>query len=300
MGVPVPFTVKAMNWDNQSPAAGATVSYSVTLGSAALGCGQSVCSATTAGDGTATVMVSATSTSLAQITASLTNGASIAAEFTGQSSPSISAITPNLYLAIGGTSQWNPQGLVLNNGIPAGGQAVNWVAMANGATPAATASVSAADGIVTQAVLAGPLNEGDVVPVNACLAGGSACAQFNVVAVHTQTAQLVAESGTIQTIAATASFSPVILEVTDAIGHPMAGAAVTFYETIDAWTPPCPAQGACPPAPVLEQASPQVISGADGTVTLMPLSIAGEPARLLVTAVAGGSATLTFELDKHP
>jgi hypothetical protein len=43
-----------------------------------------------------------------------------------------------------------------------------------------------------------------------------------------------------------------------------------------------------------------VISGADGTVTLMPLSIAGEPARLLVTAVAGGSATLNFELDTHP
>ena len=63
MGVPVPFTVKAMNWDNQSPAAGVSVSYSVTLGSAALGCGQSVCSATTAGDGTATVMVSATSRS---------------------------------------------------------------------------------------------------------------------------------------------------------------------------------------------------------------------------------------------
>ena len=300
MGVPVPFTVKAMNWDNQSPAAGASVSYSVTLGSAALGCGQSVCSATTAGDGTATVMVSATSTGLAQVTASLTNGASIAAEFTGLSSPSISAITPNLYLAIGGTSQWNPQGLVLNNGIPAGGQAVNWVPMANGVIPAATASVSAADGIVTQAITAGPLNEGDVVPVNACLAGGSGCAQFNVVAVHTQTAQLVAESGTIQTIAATASFSPVVLEVTDAIGHPMAGAAVTFYETLDAWTPRCPAQGACPPAPVIGQASSQVISGADGTVTLMPLTIAGEPSRLFVTAVAGDSATLNFELDKHP
>ena len=300
MGVPVPFTVKAMNWDNQSPAAGVSVSYSVTLGSAALGCGQSVCIATTAGDGTATVMVSATSTGLAQVRASLSNGASIAAEFTGQSSPSISAITPNLYLAIGGTAEWNPQGLVLNNGIPAGGLAVNWVPMANGVTPAATASVSGADGIVMQSVMAGPLNEGDVVPVNACLAGGSACAHFNVVAVHTQTAQLVAESGTIQTIAATASFSPVVLEATDAIGHPMAGAAVTFYETLDAWTPRCPAQGACPPAPVLGQASSQVISGSDGTVTLMPLSIAAEPSRLLVTAVAGGSATLNFELDKHP
>jgi hypothetical protein len=245
-------------------------------------------------------MVSATSTVLAQVTASLTNGASIAAEFIGQASPSISAITPNLYLAIGGTSQWNPQGLVLNNGVPAGGQAVNWAPRASGVTASATSSVSAADGIVTQKIMAGPLNEGDVVPVNACLAGGSSCAQFNVFAVHTQTAQLLAESGTSQTIAAAENFAPVVLEVTDAIGHPMAGASVTFYETLDAWTPRCPAHGRCPPAPVLEQGSSQVISGADGTVTLTPLSIAEEPSRLFVTAVAGGWATVNFELDKHP
>jgi len=44
----------------------------------------------------------------------------------------------------------------------------------------------------------------------------------------------------------------------------------------------------------------QVISGADGTVTLTPLSIAREPSRLYVTAVTGESSTLEFELDKHP
>jgi hypothetical protein len=300
MGVPIPFTVKSMNWDNRTPAAGVSVSYSVTQGIAAMGCGQSVCTATTAGDGTATVMVSASSTALAQVTASLTNGASIAAEFSGQASPTITAITPNLYLAIGGTSPWNPQGLVLNNGLPVGGKTVNWDPMGSGVNAQATASVSAADGVVTQKLMAGPLNEGDVVPVNACLAGGSACAQFNVVAVHTQTAQLVAESGTSQTVAATESFAPVVLEVTDAIGHPMAGAAVTFYETLNAWTPACSVHGACPPAPLLAQESSQLVSGADGMVTLIPLSIAGEPSRLHVIAVAGESAILDFELDKHP
>ena len=117
---------------------------------------------------------------------------------------------------------------------------MNWVPLANGVSAQATSSVSTADGIVTQKIMAGPLNEGDVVPVNACLAAGSACAQFNVVAVHTQTAQLIGESGTSQTIDASASFAPVVLAVTDAIGHPMAGAVVTFYETLNAWTPDCP------------------------------------------------------------
>lgn len=300
MGVPLPFTVKATNWDSQSPAAGVTVNYLVTEGGAALGCGKSACSVTTAGDGTATMVVSATSTALTQVTASLSNGASIAAEFTGVASPSISAVTPNLYIAIGGVSQWSPQGLVLNNGIPAGGETVNWLPRGSEVSVPATTSTSNANGIVTQTIMAGPLNEEDVIPLDACLAGGAGCARFNVVAVHTQTAELVAESGTSQTIAATESFSPVVVEVTDAIGHPMAGAVVTFYETLDGWTPVCDSHGACPPAPVLARDQVQLVSAADGKVTLTPLSISGEAARLFVTAVAGGAATLDFELDKHP
>ena len=300
MGVPVPFTVRAMNWNNQSPAAGVTVSYSITEGSAALGCGQSVCSATTAGDGTATVMVSATSTGLTHVTAALTNGANISAEFTGQSAAAISAITPNLYLAIGETTQWSPQGLVLNNGQPLAGQTVNWIAMGTGVSAPSAPSMSGANGIVTQQIIAGPLNAGDVIPINACLAGASSCAQFNVVAVHTQTAQLVSESGTSQIVAASVSLSPVVLEVRDAVGHPMAGAVVSFYETLDAWTQHCPAHGACPVAPVLERTSLQASSAVDGTVVLTPLSIPGIASRLFITAVTGENAVLSFEIDKHP
>ena len=300
IGVPVPFTVRAMNWNNQSPAGGVTVTYSVTAGSAALGCGQSVCTATTAGDGTATVMVTATSTALANVTAALTNGADISAEFTGQASAAINAVTPNLYLAIGATAQWNPQALVLENGQPLAGQSVNWIPMGSGVSAAAVSSVSGANGIATQQITAGPLNPGDTIPLNACLASGGSCAQFNVIAVHTQTALLVAESGTSQTVAASENFAPVTLKVTDAIGHPMAGAGVTFYESLNVWTPPCPRHGACPPAPILEQQTVQAVSAADGTVLLTPLSIPDEASRLYVTAVTGASAVLNFELDKHP
>ncbi len=300
LGVPLPFTVKAMNWNNQSPAAGVTVNYAVTEGSAALGCGQVKCSVTTAGDGTATMLVSATSNSLARITASLSNGANSAAEFTSGVAPAISAITPNLFLAIGATVQWNPQGLVLNNGIPSSGAVVTWTPSATGVSVPTTDSLSSSDGIVTQQIAAGPLNAGDVIPVKACLENVTTCAQFTVVAVHTQTAQLIAESGTSQSIEAYSDLAPVTLEVTDAVGHPMAGAVVTLYETLDEWTPRCPAHGVCPPAPLLEQQTVQATSATDGTVILTPLSIDGRPTRLFVTAVSGESATLNFELDKHP
>jgi len=300
IGVPYPFTVRVMDWDDQAPAAGVTVTYSVAEGSVALGCGNSTCSVTTVGDGTATLMVSATSGSLARVVATLSNGATITSEFTGGIPPAISAITPNLYIAIGASVQWNPLALVQNNGSPASGAVVTWTPSTSGVSAPTSDSLSGSNGIVTQQLAAGPLNSGDVVPVNACLADGSACAQFDVVAVHTQTAQLVAQSGTSQTISVTQSLAPVVLEVTDAVGHPVAGAVVTFYETLNGWTPPCPAHGACPPAPLLRQQTVQATSGTDGTVILLPISMPGIPSRLVVTATSGQSAVISCELDIEP
>jgi hypothetical protein len=63
----------------------------------------------------------------------------------------------------------------------------------------------------------------------------------------TPTAQLDAESETSLSIRVTANLCPVTLQVTDAaVGHPMAGAVVTFFGTLDEWTPVCPEHGVCP------------------------------------------------------
>ena len=48
---------------------------------------------------------------------------------------------------------------------------------------------------------------------------------------------LTAVSGAGQTISANEMPVPAVLRVTDAVGHPMAGGAVTFYETLKQWTP---------------------------------------------------------------
>jgi hypothetical protein len=80
LNVPQPFTVLAKGPDG-TPAGGVTVTYALTSGTATLGCGQSVCSVTTTGDGRATLPITATSTSIAVVTASLTNSASLQAHF---------------------------------------------------------------------------------------------------------------------------------------------------------------------------------------------------------------------------
>jgi hypothetical protein len=300
VGVPQPFTVRAMNWDDEWPAADVPVTYTVASGDAALGCGQTTCTVTTSQNGTAALMVSANSSSPARVTATLSNGASIAAEFSGNAPPSIGAVSPDLYLAIGAMVQWSPQALVLVNGTPASGQSVVWSSSASNLSVPSTPTISGADGIATQQITAGPLTAGVVAPLTACIAATSNCATFTVFAVHTETSQLSPWSGLGQIISQGQNFTPVTLEVTDAIGHPMAGATVTFYETLHAWTPDCPAQGSCPPVPILSQAVVLSVSGADGVASLTPISPGNQPGCLAVVAVAGQSASLNFELESYP
>lgn len=80
----------------------------------------------------------------------------------------------------------------------------------------------------------------------------------------------------------------------------MAGGTVTFYETLKQWTPDCPAQGRCPSAPILATQTIQQTSGADGLVTLTPLTGNGQPTRLDINAVTGNVASLCFEIEQHP
>jgi hypothetical protein len=297
--VPFPFTVRAINVTDQTPAASVTVTFAVTRGTAGLACGQSTCSVTTAGDGTATLPVDPNSMALAQVTASLTNANSVIAEFTGAMPPAITALSPNLSIALGATMQWPVEAWVLDaSGAALPGQSVSWsggpgVAMLN------SASVSDANGRVSNQLAVGPFSESVRTAAIACLAGTTGCATFTVTPVHPETAALAPWSGTLQSIAAGQTFAPVMLRVTDAFGHPLAGASITFAEMLVAWTQPCPVQGTCPPAPVLAREIVCVSSDIGGLATLRPLSGNGAPARLLIMA-ATGNATLSFELDQHP
>ncbi|QNI30556.1 IPT/TIG domain-containing protein [Alloacidobacterium dinghuense] len=298
-GVPTPFTVKALSADDKTPAAGITVTFTVTEGTAALGCGQSTCSVLSGGDGLATMNVSASSTTLAQVTASLSDGASVITEFTGSTPPAIAALTPNLYIAIGATAKWSPQAEVLSGGVPVAGQSINWSA-ATGTSPSTATTITSANGVVSPSLNIGPLPEGADATLYACLPGNTTCATFQIYSVHPQVAQLVAVSGAGQALSASETPNPVVLRVTDAVGHPMAGGVVTFYETLRQWTPDCPTQGRCPSAPILAMQTVQATSGADGSVTLTPLTGNGVPTRLDVTAVTGSVASLNFEIEQHP
>jgi len=301
MGVPEPLTARAVDVASQTPAPGDTVTFTVTEGTAVLGCGSSTCSATTAGDGTATVMVTATSPALAQITASLTDGSSVLAEFTGAAPAAIAALTPNLYVALGATAQWPTQAMVLNStGVPLGGQTVTWTAESPGLTVQASQTSSNAEGVAANVITAGPFSASVAATANACLAGTSSCVAFTATPVDPQTAALIAWSGTAQYVPAGQAFAPVVLHVTDAFGDSLVGATVLFAETLYAWTAPCTTQRPCPPAPVLAQQTVEATSDINGMATLTPLSASGQAARLMILAATGSASVLNLELDAHP
>ncbi|WP_158615327.1 IPT/TIG domain-containing protein [Acidipila sp. EB88] len=297
-GVPVAMTVQVVAADGKTPAANVTVTYAVTAGSAGLSCAVNPCTATTNGNGMATVMVSAATSSATQVTASLANGASVIAEFDGGTPPSIAA-TNTLYLAIGSQISWTPVAIILNNGKTVQGTAVQWSGSA-GAQVVTAASTSNAAGLASTTVTAGPLAAGSTANVYACEAGSSPCATFTINADHAELAALVPVSGVGQSLAAAGIAMPVTVEVIDGVGHPLAGAMVNFYQQMTAWEPPCPMQGRCPAAPLLGTASSTAVSDANGLVTLAPMANNGQAVTISMLATTGQQGTLQWSITQHP
>ena len=77
--------------------------YTVTSGTATLGCGQKTCTVTATGDGRATMNVTAVDGTWSIVTAALTNGSSLQAQFCGGTPPALTSLTPMLSLAAGAT-----------------------------------------------------------------------------------------------------------------------------------------------------------------------------------------------------
>ena len=298
MNVPQPFTVLAEG-ANGSPAGGVTILYSITSGTATLGCGQPTCSVITTGDGRATLAITATSTSIAVVAASLTNGASLQAHFYGSTPPAVSTLTPTLYLAAGATIQWPVQALVLSGGNPSAGQQVVFQS-APGITAPTGSALTSASGIASATLTVGPLTEGQTATSNVCLSGASTCAAFQVFGSRPEYATLAAISGTSQSMAVGTAPAPVTLRVLDMNGNPMAGGTVTVNQSLYAWTPACPAHGRCAQPQLLATQASTAISALDGSVSITPLTLPGIPTNLLGIAATGNAGSLAFTVEQHP
>lgn len=299
IGVPIPFTVTALG-PNLTPAGNVTVTFSVVSGNATLSCGVASCSATASGDGMATINVTATGSGTSVVTASLTNGVTLQAHFTGGTPPSLAAITPTISVAAGSTVNWTTQALALNNAVPAAGQTVAWQTAGSIKPTGSPIATTNSSGIATKSLIVGPLAGGQQTTSVACLNGTSQCVNFVALGARPECAWLESISGTAQALSSSGTPGVVSLRVRDMNGNPMAGGAVTLYQSLYAWTPPCPPHGRCAAASLLAMQTATAVSALDGTVTFSPASIPGVATNLVGLAVTGNSSTLTIKIEQHP
>jgi hypothetical protein len=238
---------------------------------------------------------------LSIVTASLTNGSSLQAQFVGGTPPVLSSLNPQLSLAAGATMTWTVQALVLNNGIPMGGQAVAWTTTVKGIAPlGSAAAISTSSGIATKSLTAGPLAEGQLVTASACLNGTSQCITYTVLGARPEYATLEAVSGTSQTLALAATPSQVTLRLLDMDGNPMAGGSVALYQTLYSWTPPCSPHQVCTQGQLLATQSATATSALDGTVSFIPASLPGVATSLQALAASGNTSTVPIAIEQHP
>jgi hypothetical protein len=300
IAVPIPFTVTALGPD-LTPAGGVTVLYTVTSGTAKLGCGGPVCSVTATGDGRTSINVTAVDGTWSIVTASLINGSSLQAQFTGGTPPLLAALTPRQSVAAGATITWTVQALVLNGAQPAAGQTVTWQAVGSGiASQGATAATTASAGIATQTLTVGPLAEGQLATINACLNGTSQCIAFTAIGARPEYATLEAVSGTAQSLSISGTPAQITLRLLDMDGNPVAAGTVSLYQALYAWSPPCPAHSVCPPSNLLATQTAVATTALDGTVSFIPAAIPGVATRLLGLAASGNTSSINVGVEQHP
>ncbi len=190
--------------------------------------------------------------------------------------------------------------MVLTSGAPAPGQTVTWQSSGSISPQGAASATTDTNGMASKSLAVGPLAEGQQATSTACLNGTSQCVGFVALGARPEFAWLEAVSGTAQTLSASGSPGMITLRVRDMNGNPMAGGAVTFYQSLYAWAPPCPPHGRCAQAPLLATQTTTAISALDGTVAFAPASIPGVATNLIALAATGNASAITIAVEQHP
>jgi hypothetical protein len=295
MNIPAPFTVRVFGSDQISPAGAVPVSFSVISGEATYD-GASSVSAITTGDGYATASAIATGTGLIKLQASLSNGNSLLAEFTATATPSISALTPSLFLAPGSTWSWTPQVQLWSGASPASGATVAW--SGSGIVTNAANTLANAQGVASLSLILGPWAPGSSFTLSACTAGAS-CVPLQVYTVHPEAEILSAVSGSVQILMTDQSPAPIVMRLTAPGGQPIVSGTVSFTGTIRAWTPACAPGGPCEPGRLLSEFAQTASSAADGSATFSPI-LTRTPQILSGIAFAGTAASEPFQIEISP
>jgi hypothetical protein len=295
-----PFAVQVLTSDGLAPAAGASVRFAVTSGSATLGCGASTCTLTTDAAGHAQTTITGNAAGSITLTATeLSGGASVQITLT-DTNPILAATIakPTAYVAAGANASWIITLFATLDAVPAAGIPIAW-STTNPAltlTPAQSSTTTAG----TASVSINAVNlAASTTTITGCV-WTIVCATWTLTSVDPSQWRIAATSGAKQSITAPAQLSPVTLLVTDTAAHPLPGAAVILYQTVTAWEGTCPARGRCPSAPILTRSQSSTISDANGLLVVAPIQLATTPQAVNLAASTGTQGFAALTLDVAP
>ncbi len=300
----IPLTVRLTLADGSTPVAGSPISFSSSgVGSVSFAaCNATSCTLNTAADGTVSTVVQGAAVGNVTLTASPASGTGaqpVTLAFEVLANEFVLTATPqHTWIAAG-----VPVSLTLNaaatlNGNADGGETLQWSGTA-GLQPASASSVTGATGSSSMWASASPLAAGSSSIATVC-AKTSVCQNFTVTGVASASFVVKIVSGGAQAAQSGASLLPLIIEVTDAAGHPVASAPVTVSQTVTALNQLCPTHGRCPAAPVLTSKIDTIISSLDGTVTVIPLSISGVATQTELAISSGTQGFATAVVSSNP
>ena len=294
------FAVQVLKGDGVTPVVGEAVNFSTTTGSVLFAaCGGATCTLSTNAQGIASTIVTPESAGAITLQALGVDG-TVSASFTALARMQTAmAVQPSEYIAAGATVTWSPQLNVADNFASTTGALVNWQTISG---PVATSSVQSqvdSAGVASTLATVGPLATGVQALLSGC-AWTTVCATFTTQGVDPAEFQLVAISGAGQTVAASGTLGQVVVQVLDQAFHPVAGAVVQIYQTVNAWQLPCPDRGRCPIPPVLASSQSTATSDAYGIVTITPQQLPGSAETTNLAAATGTQGFLSLTLEKQP
>lgn len=296
----IPFTVQALAADGVTPIAGQMITFTASVGAVTFGaCGASTCTIATNASGVASTTV--TPLSPGSVTLSATGAAGTISASFAAANEIRTATGSNLveYIAAGSVITWTPQVNLTDNLAPTAGVAVGWTPIAGHISVSPNQSAADAQGAAQTQATAGPLVAGAQATVTGC-AWTTICATFTALGVDAANLRLAVVSGAGQSVAANGTLAPIVLQVTDADSHPVAGATVQIHQTIDVWQPACPDRGRCPIAPVYDSSDVSSTSDANGLVTIAPIQTSGIAEITNIAAATGTQGFLSVAIQKHP
>ena len=293
----VPFAVRVLLGDGATPVVGLPVTFSTIAGSAMFtACNAAPCVVLTDANGLASTPVTPTSYGAVTVIAS-----AVGAVQTATLNAIARSITPARsveYLAPAATVAWTPQMTVMENGAPVAGTVVDWTA-SGAMVESIRSSLTNTLGVAQTEAVVGPLAAGEQATGQAC-AWTSTCTTFSAMALDPSAWRLLLISGAGQSVTSSGAFVPIVLQVTNQAGDPIAGASVAVHQTVEAAEMPCPVRGRCPVAPVLAVSNASRISDANGLFSVIPMQIAGVAEVTNVAVATGTQGFVSFSLQQQP